>query len=145
MPTIGVMLARWRHWGTRRRVEALIREGVGVSERTWRVEGEAEAAGLTAEVVAWAREAMGEMRRPLGVDHVVLALGLCDRRGRVVCSASFGVMRPGAFYDGSAEARVAEAVDGALRMVPAGGAEMLAALLRLGDLAFELQGAARAA
>ncbi|MEJ5221433.1 MAG: hypothetical protein WHT63_05440 [Tepidiforma sp.] len=145
VPTIGVMLRRWRTWGTRRRVEELIRGGVGVSERAWRASPGRDAAGLAAEVAAWAREEMAGMRRPFGVDQVALALAWRDGRGRVFCSASLGVMRPGAFYDGTAEQRLAEAFAGALGLAEGREAEVLAALVRLGDLAFELQGAARAA
>jgi uncharacterized protein YaiE (UPF0345 family) len=88
---------------------------------------------------------MARMRRPFGVDHVALALACRDGRGRVTCSASLGVVRPGAFYDGTAEARLAQALEGALGMGPDGGVEVQVALLRLGDLAFELQGGAQAA
>ncbi len=143
--TIGVMLRRWRSWGTRRRVEELIRGGVGVSERAWRCDGGADPARLAAEVAMWAREEMAGMRRPFGVDQVALALAWRDGRGRVVCSASLGVMRPVAFYDGSAEGQLKEAFGSALGLTDGSETEVLAALVRLGDLAYELQGEARAA
>lgn len=140
-----MMLARWRRWGTRRRVEALIRGGVGVSERVWLVGGAEEGSRLAEEIGAWARAEMAGMRRPFGVDHVALALACRDAAGRVRCSASLGVVRPGAFYDGSAEGRLAVALEAALGMAPSGGLEVQVALLRLGDLAFELQGGLQAA
>ncbi|PFG74029.1 hypothetical protein [Tepidiforma thermophila] len=123
----------------------LIREGVGVSERTWTVERLEDSTDLAVRVAAWAREEMATMRRPFGVDHVAVALACRDGGGRVFASASLGVVRPGAFYGGEAEARLAEALEGALRLAPGGRAEVLVALVRLGDLAFELQGAQQAA
>jgi len=126
-------------------VAQLIRDGVGVSERTWTVEGPGMGADLAGRVAAWAREEMATMRRPFGVDHVALALACRDGAGRVFASASLGVVRPDAFYGGDAEARLAEALEGALRLAPGGRAEVLVALVRLGDLAFELQGAQQAA
>jgi hypothetical protein len=126
-------------------VEELIRAGVGVSERTWRLAGEGDGRTLAREMAGWARDEMATMRRPFGVDHVALALACRDDRGRVFCSASLGVVRPAAFYEGDAEARLAEALEGAWRLAEGGEAEVLAALLRLGDIAFELHGEPRAA
>ncbi len=99
---------------------------------------------LADAIAAWAREEMAGMRRPGGIDQVVLALACRDGSGRVVCSASLGVVRPGAFYDGTAAAELAAALAAGRELAgPAG--EVLVALLRLGELAFELQGGQAAA
>lgn len=84
------------------------------------------------------------MRRPGGIDQVVMALACRDGAGRVVCSASLGVVRPGAFYDGTAEAELTDAL-AAARAVAGEDGEVLVALLRLGDLAYRLQGGRAAA
>ncbi|MEO8541106.1 MAG: hypothetical protein ABI577_15295, partial [bacterium] len=70
------MMALFARFSTHRKVEQLIRHGVGVREATWPLEDHAEPAteALVADVIEWVRSSMGEMRRPYGIDHVALAL-----------------------------------------------------------------------
>ena len=143
-----------------RKVERLIRDGVGVREACWPIDaaGSGTADALVDDVIGWVRSSMGAMRRPYGIDHVALALAARDEGGRVVCSNSLGVLRPGSFYadEGAEPARAS--LRAARRPTPARpGApaaappptrhgrpgEMVGALLSLGDIAFELN--ARAA
>jgi hypothetical protein len=173
-PVHGAATRRWRHGGgwhriatklarrradysgvkspfnrftTNRRVEGLIRRGVGVNEATWKLPDPADAPGATAlvdEVVAWVRRAMGEMRRPYGIDHVAVALACRDASGRVVCSNSLGVVRPAVFYGEDGAARVSDFLVDAARAGGKPGGEVVGAILSLGDIAYEL-GAAQAA
>jgi hypothetical protein len=130
-----------RKLSTHRRVERLIRDGVGVREATWQASdiGDTESdAELTADLVAWIRRQMGEMRRPYGIDHVALALACKDSGGKVVCSNSLGVVRPESFYGDAGVRSVATFLDEARRVAGPGPIEIVGALLSLGDIAFEL-------
>lgn len=131
-----------------RRVERLIREGVGVREARWDVGLPAAPndAHRTAEaIVAWVRLSMGHMRRPYGIDHVALALAARDSSGQMVCSTSLGVLRPLSFYGEGPTAEVAAFLGDVARACPAGPVELVVALLSLGDIAFELNGREAAA
>jgi hypothetical protein len=139
-------MALFRKFSTHRRVERLIRDGVGVREASWRLEEghSAETAdALVEDVMAWVRASMGGMRRPYGIDHVALALAARDDSGTVVCSSSPGVLRPGSFYGEEGARHVREFLGDARRAMGDSGGEMVGALLSLGDIAFELN--ARAA
>jgi hypothetical protein len=118
-----------------------IRRGVGVRESAWPIPGallERERADLAATILEWVRESMAGMRRPYGVDHVALAIACRDADGRLQCSRTLGVIRPGAFYSDDGPARIRAFLDD-LESVPAGRrADIAAALLRVGDLAYEL-------
>ena len=85
-----------------RRVEQLIRRGVGIHEASWALPAPAEVAPaeLVEEIVSWVRRSMGEMRRPYGIDHVAFALACRDSSGTVLCSNSLGVIRHGASLGG---------------------------------------------
>ena len=118
-----------------------------MSEATWALPDPADASGAAAlvnEVVTWVQRAMGEMRRPYGIDHVAVALACRDTTGRVVCSNSLGVVRPAAFYGGDGAARVSDFLIDAARAGGQRGSEVVGAILSLGDIAYEL-GAAQAA
>lgn len=131
----------FRKLSTHRRVERLIRDGVGVREASWTIDrlGEAEIdAALTADMVSWVRRQMGEMRRPYGIDHVALALACRDASGRVVCSNSMGVVRPESFYSDAGARSVEGFLADARRAAGDGPVEVVSALLSLGDIAFEL-------
>ena len=131
----------FRRLGAHKRVEGLIRRGVGVSEATWRLpepEDTSGAAALVEDVVSWVRGAMGEMRRPYGIDHIAVALACRDDTGRVVCSNSLGVMRPAVFYGGEGPARISDFLHDASRAGARRGSEVVGAILSLGDLAYEL-------
>jgi hypothetical protein len=125
----------------------LIEGGVGIREGQWRMTepGDAPArAELAEDVAGWVRCAMGEMRRPYGIDHVALALACRDEGGAVVTSTSLGVIRPGSFYGADGITRIAGFLDDVERLRRGAPMHIAGALLSLGDLAFEL-GAARAA
>lgn len=131
----------FRKLSTHRRVERLIRDGVGVREASWTIEalGDAEAdSGLATDMVSWVRRQMGEMRRPYGIDHVALALACRDASGTVVCSNSMGVVRPESFYGDEGARSVQGFLVDAHRAAGDGPVEVVGALLSLGDIAFEL-------
>ena len=77
-------MALFRKFTTHRKVERLIRDGVGVREASWRLEDGQRSEHVDAlvdDVVAWVRSSMGGMRRPYGIDHVALALAARDESG----------------------------------------------------------------
>ncbi len=133
-------MALFRRFSTHRKVERLIRDGVGVREACWRLEhGPSEhSEALVDDVIGWVRSSMGGMRRPYGIDHVALALAARDDSGRVVCSNSLGVLRPGSFYGDEGAEQVRAFLGDAKRAMAGRGGEMVGALLSLGDIAFEL-------
>jgi hypothetical protein len=136
-------MALFRRFSTHRKVERLIRDGVGVREACWRLEDEHHES-LVEDVVGWVRTSMGGMRRPYGIDHIALALAARDDSGRVVCSNSLGVLRPGSFYGEEGAEQVRAFLGDARRAMNGRGGEMVGALLSLGDIAFELNGNAAA-
>lgn len=93
---------------------------------------------LVDAIVAWVREAMSGMRRPNGVDHVMLALGCRDAEGRVLCSNTFGIARPAAFYSGEGTEWVAAFLDDVEAVPAARRHEIVAALISVGDLVYQL-------
>ncbi len=126
-----------------RRIERLIRQGVGVREAHWDLglpHSPDEAHAIAESILEWVRLSMGNMRRPYGIDHVALALAARDPGGRVVCSTSLGVLRPLSFYGEGPAAEVAAFLGDVSRTCPAGPVELVGALLSLGDIAFELHG-----
>lgn len=131
-----------RQFGAKRQVQRLIQRGVGVRERSWAFTGAGgDRQAQCDAIVAWVREAMSEMRRPYGIDHVALALACRDDRGQVVCTNSFGVVRPSAFYGHDAEARLRAFFDDADVAAPQGRREVVVALLSLGEIAYQLRAA----
>ncbi len=137
-------MALFRRSSPHRKVEKLIRDGVGIHEASWRLEGEhaQETEALVGDVVAWVRESMGHMRRPYGIDHIALALAARDGSGRVVCTNSLGVLRPQSFYGDAGPEHVRAFLGDAARAMDGGSGEMVGALLSLGDIAYELRGKA---
>ena len=135
-------MALFRKFTTHRKVERLIRDGVGVREASWRLEDGQRSEHVDAlvdDVVAWVRSSMGGMRRPYGIDHVALALAARDESGRVICSSSPGVLRPGSFYGEEGADHVRAFLGDARRAMDGRGGEMVGALLSLGDIAYELK------
>ncbi|MEP7215475.1 MAG: hypothetical protein ABI782_04430 [Anaerolineaceae bacterium] len=126
-----------------RRVEQLIRRGVGIHETAWALPeaSEFEPAELVDEIIGWVRRAMGEMRRPNGIDQVALALACRDEANRVLCSTSLGVMRPEVFYSATGADRVTAFLDDVRSVRGRKPAEVVGALLSLGDLAYEMESA----
>jgi hypothetical protein len=134
------MLPFNRRPSTQKRVERLIRDGVGVREAAWEL---APATGKDLErvasgIVEWVRQAMGDMRRPYGIDHVALALAARDDAGHVLCTNAMGVVRPASFYGGDGMARILAFLDDAEGLRGDRPVRVSGALLSLGDLAFEL-------
>jgi hypothetical protein len=130
-----------RRNSTHRRVEALIKQGVGVSEASWDLpeSGDAHANRALADSIAlWARQVMGAMRRPYGIDHIALALACRDASGRVLTTSSLGVIRPASFYGEAGSAGIEGFLADIEHVRADGAASIGAALLSLGDLAFEL-------
>lgn len=123
-----------------RRVEQLIRRGVGIHEASWALPAPAEVAPaeLVEEIVSWVRRSMGEMRRPYGIDHVAFALACRDSSGTVLCSNSLGVIRPEVFYSAAGAGRVAAFFDDVRAVRDRNPDEVVGALLSLGDLAYEI-------
>lgn len=132
----------------RRRVASLVRNGVGLHECRWPLDGrlsEPLKDALAQDILQWLRETMGGMRRPSGIDQVVVALACRDGQGRVHCTNGTGVIRPAMFYCPDGEAHVRTFLE-SLDHVPEGGrGEVVAALLSLGDIAHALQELPRAA
>lgn len=123
-----------------RRVEQLIRRGVGIHEASWALPESSDAAPpeLVEEIVGWVRRSMGEMRRPYGIDHVAFALACRDGSGTVLCSNSLGVIRPEIFYSATGADRVAAFFDDVRAVRERNPEEVVGALLSLGDLAYEI-------
>ena len=141
MPTFGKL-------STHRRVQRLIRDGVGVRQSSWQLAPGADSAStesLVDAVLAWVRQSMGEMRRPYGIDHVALALACRDSSGRVVCTTSLGVVRPASFYAEDSARGIRGFLEDAGPFAATPGAEMVGALLSLGDIAYTLNGGGAAA
>jgi hypothetical protein len=118
-----------------------VRQGVGVQENTWEmpmpdVAGAADQAVQT--IVAWMREAVATMRRPYGLDHVAVAFACRNADGRVLCSNTLGVVRPSVFYTDEGEERVRQFLVDAWHARPGEGAQIVGALLSLGEVAHEL-------
>jgi hypothetical protein len=130
-----------RRNSTHRRVESLIKQGVGVSEATWDIPapGDAPASKALADAIAgWAKQVMAAMRRPYGIDHVALALACRDAQGRVLTTSSLGVIRPASFYGEAGAAGIAGFLADIEHVRADGASSIGVALLSLGDLAFEL-------
>jgi hypothetical protein len=132
-----------RRWNATRRLIKAVRQGVGLQEATWTMPppgDDAAASRVVDQMAGWARDAMASMRRPYGIDHVAVALACRDAAGRVVCSNSLGVIRPAAFYGEDGPGRLRAFLDDAFFASPGEGAEIVAAILSLGEVAFELNG-----
>jgi hypothetical protein len=87
----------------RRRVEASIRRGTGLSKGEWLLDqsplcGE-DIERVNDEIVDWCRERIAESRRPYGIDQMALAVACAVPGGNPLASASFGVFRPVEFYE----------------------------------------------
>lgn len=138
----------FNRFSVHRRVERLIRDGIGVRETTWTLAAPGDpdlTRRLIDDIVTWVRESMGEMRRPYGIDHVALALACRDGSGRVVCSTSLGVLRPISFYGDGPESEVNAFLGDVARVSGDRPVQMVGALLSLGDIAYELNGRPAAA
>ena len=135
------MIVSFRKAAARRKVTRLIRDGVGVSERSWQFQDLAEGKrdDIAAELLAWVRSSMGTMRRPYGVDHVALALACRDAEGKMLCTNALGVRRPEHFYAEGAEDRVQAFFADAVAAGSRGPGEIVAALLSLGDIAYAME------
>ncbi len=134
-------MALFSRFSTHRKVERLIRNGVGIREASWTIPGYDSAVkdALVEDVIDWVRASMGEMRRPYGIDHVALALAARDEHGKVLCSNSLGVLRPVSFYESEGSEQVHAFLVDAEHAMRGQRGEMVGALLSLGDIAYELK------
>lgn len=86
----------------RRRVEASIHEGTGLSKGEWVLTAlpfeDAQINELSDQMTEWCRQRMAESRRPYGIDQMALAVACAVPGGQPLASASFGVFRPVEFY-----------------------------------------------
>jgi hypothetical protein len=137
------MLRSFRRQLSRRRIEHLLREGVGVQQASWLAsEPEADPAWLAAAIEEWVREAMGRMRRPNGIDQVALTLACRDRGGAIHCANNTGLLKPASFYAPAGAAAISGFLDDAATLPPERRWEIVGALVSLGDLAYALGAAA---
>lgn len=151
------LVHRMKRAGIRSRVRKALDAGVGVYNRTWPLgqagvspsQGKgpapAEVKVLAAQVLDWCRLAMGQMRKPYGLDYVNLAIAVMDAQEQELAQVNFGVLRPQEFYgDDSVARRIEEALaqweeEGLLRATDGDRAPRLATLLfSWGDLTREL-------
>ncbi len=94
------MLGHWRRPADtplRARVEASIRDGVGLRKHEWLLAAPIqphELQALAEEVVEWTRVAAAEARRPHGIDQCALAIACAHPGGAPLASSTFGVFRP---------------------------------------------------
>lgn len=137
----GVPVPFLRRNTTHRRVESLIKQGIGIQETTWDLAGDGQPGPtpMVERILAWVREAMGGMRRPYGIDHVALALACRDANGKVLSTSSLGVIRPASFYGEEGRERIASFLADVEFVRAEHPVELVGALLSLGDLAFELE------
>ena len=136
------MILPFRKSTGQKRLSALIKEGVGIREARWPTPDVIDdtSRGVVAEsILQWVWNAMGEMRRPYGIDHVAVALACRDTAGRVVCSNSLGVVKPGVFYTPDGMARIEAFLDDVSEVPAHSRVEIVGALLSLGDVAYELE------
>lgn len=133
------MLRSLRRQLSRRRVEHLLREGVGIQEASWRLDpASGDPGALSATIETWVRESMARMRRPNGVDHVALALACRDQHGSVHCANTTGIVRPAAFYAATGPGAIGAFLDDAASLPEERRWEIVGALVSLGDLAYAL-------
>lgn len=98
-------------------------------------------AALAGELLGWVRASLGEMRRPYGINQVALALAGRDLGGAVFCANSLGVVRPSSFYSSEGPDGILAFLDDLDGVRGDGEVRIAAALLSLGDLAYELEAA----
>ncbi len=136
------MLRALRNRSTRRQVEQLIRAGVGVQEAAWPFESAGgENFELAAAIEGWVREALGRIRRPNGIDRVALAFVCRDDAGEVACSNATGLVSPATFYSPAGMSAITGFLADAGAVPARRRKEVVCALVSLGDLVYELDGA----
>ena len=106
--------------GIRSRVRKALDAGVGVYNRTWPLgqagvspsQGKgpapAEVKVLAAQVLDWCRLAMGQMRKPYGLDYVSLVIAVMSADDEELAQVNLGVLRPQEFYGDEGVARQVE-------------------------------------
>jgi hypothetical protein len=139
------MLGPWRRQPEpplRTRVEASIREGVGLSKQEWVLAApilDHEIGTLAEAVVEWSRVRAAESRRPHGIDQCALALACAHPGGALLASTTFGVFRPIELYtEGGIPDRVRLFLEGLPLPTFSGRGESVrfaAALFSWGDIA----------
>jgi hypothetical protein len=139
------LFGRLRHDPLRRRVEASIRRGTGLSKSEWLLDTvpvhDSDIDQLNDDMVGWCQERIAESRRPYGIDQMALAVACAVPGGRPLASASFGVFRPIEFY---ADGGVADRLNHFLHSIHLDdlnrrqtGVRFAAALFSWGDIARE--------
>jgi hypothetical protein len=142
---LGKLLRNLRTDPLRRRVEASIKQGTGLSKGEWLLTDlpfdDSAADRLAAEMVEWCQHRIAESRRPYGIDQMAHAVACAVPGGNPLASASFGVFRPIEFY---AEGGVADRLGHFVRAVNLddlnrreSGVRFAAALFSWGDVARE--------
>jgi hypothetical protein len=140
------MFGPLRSRATRRTVERLIRAGVGVHEAAWPLDSEVGANGnLAIAIEGWVREALGHTRRPNGIDRVALALACRNQAGEVTCTNATGLVSPATFYSDDGLAAISGFLTDAGALADGQAAEVVCALVSLGDLIYEMDSARPAA
>lgn len=129
----------FRKLAAQRNVERLIRCGVGLREHSWLAPA-SSFDGLETAISAWLRQVVAEMRRPYGIDQVVVALACRDSSGRTLCTNSFGVVRPSVFYTDEGPDRLRSFFSDATVVADRDAREIVVALLSLGEIAYALAG-----
>ncbi len=137
------LFGRLRRDPLRRRVEASIKRGTGLSKSEWLLTelpfDDDDINQLNDDMVGWCQERIAESRRPYGIDQMALAVACAVPGGRPLASASFGVFRPVEFY---ADGGVADRLAHFLHSIPVDdlnrrhtGVRFAAALFSWGDIA----------
>ncbi len=139
------MLGPWRRPSPaplRARVEASIKEGVGLSKQEWVLPNplrQHELTTLGEAIVEWSRVRAAESRRPYGIDQCALAIACAHPGGAPLASATFGVFRPIELYaDGGIPDQVHAFLEGLslpTLNVDGGPVRFAAALFSWGDVA----------
>jgi len=111
------LIRRLRRGAMDSKVREAIEAGIGLYHSHWGLESD-DNGGLAPEkagqaILDWCRETMGQMRRPYGLDYVTFAIAILGPQNEEIARASFGVLRPGDFYDdGPAPMRLETVLDG---------------------------------
>jgi hypothetical protein len=110
-----ILIQRFHRGNMDSKVREALESGVGLYHGHWRLRSKEEAGLLPEEVslaiLDWCRAAMGQMRRPYGLDYVTFALAVLGPEDEEIARASFGVLRPSDFYsDGPAPQRLNQVI-----------------------------------
>ena len=134
---------RWVHRPTamERLVEHSLHNGVGLYRHVWQFT-DASVDRMTldstaTDVAGWIEQAMGQTRRPYGIDQMAVGLACAPAYGTPIASVSLGAFRPVDYY---LEGGIRDQVEAFVRELPLSSVEqrplrLAAALFSWGDLA----------